>query len=208
MSEYDRDLSVARAEAIEAYATVESELCYVLSALLDIRHDTTAIIFFKISNSGARNGIVASLLDHIHKDKYDIYWHGQPGGGGVPRVDGLFRHINWLDSRRNEIVHWHHSWNASSGGSDGSAARSWEDLRPPFFWAKKGSTATIDETHLRAFIAKAEFVRKALHMFWILTRHPQKIKSDDELQAWLQIFQQPLPYPLPEAHRLSQKLPV
>jgi hypothetical protein len=207
MPDKDRELQIARAEAIEAYAEVESELCYVLSALLNVRHDTTAIVFFKIGNTGSRNSIIASLLDHVHGDKFKVYWHGQPGGGATPKVPGLFNHIKWLDLRRNEIVHWHRV-SSASGGPDG-ITKHWEDYRPPFFWARS-KAAPINKSALDSFITRATFVKQALHIFWMATRHPQKFAKFGEgaLEAWLQIFQQPLPYPLPEDHPLRQKLSV
>ncbi|MEX0853393.1 MAG: hypothetical protein WD036_08965 [Bauldia sp.] len=197
----DDAFRISRALALEAYAKVESELSYLLSAVIGGRHDTAAIIFFKIGNTGARNAIISSLLEHIHGDKYDTYWHGQPGGGGVARVPGLLSLINSLDTRRNEIVHWHPTESVSLG-PDGST-KHWEDLRPAFFWAR-GNATPIATDDFDEFTAKAQFVEKSLQMLWRIMRSPQKV-SEVELQSWTQIFQQPVPYPPPSAHPLAQK---
>lgn len=188
---------------MEAYAKLESELCYVLAALLNTRHDTAAIVFFKITNSAARNAILAALLEHIHGATYKIYWHGQPGGGGVQKVPGLFSLINALDGRRNEIVHWHPTETISSA-PDGTNTK-WEDLRPPFFWAR-GKATPILTADLDEFIDKAEFVRLSLCKFWVLTRNPEKPSMSESIRAtWTRIFQQPVIYPPPEAHPLAPK---
>jgi hypothetical protein len=196
----EQALRTARAHAIEAYARIESELCYVLSALLGTRHDTASIVFFKITSARARNDIIVDLLEHIHQDQFDLYWHGQPGGGSKKRVPGMLTLLNQLDQRRNEIVHWHIVGN-SFAGPDGQLKR-WDDLRPAFFWARSNATP-ISESELREFSVKADFVERSLSVFWKFVRHPQKFKPA-ELAIWQQMFQQPATYPPSKDHPLYQ----
>ena len=70
----DDDLRISRALAIEAYAEVESSLVTLMACLLGITNDLAAIVFFRITNTAARNKILDELLEHRLKDQYETYW--------------------------------------------------------------------------------------------------------------------------------------
>src|SRR5947208_2733345 len=95
---------------------MESAMVVLLGRLLDTTNDRAAIIFYRVTNTNARNSILGQLVESKHGSKYDIYWHGQPGAGGQRREPGLFALIQQLDTRRNEIVHWYPRGNSSSTG--------------------------------------------------------------------------------------------
>jgi hypothetical protein len=200
----DDELRIARALAIEAYAAVESSLVVLLARLLGTANDLAAIVFFRITNTSARNGIIEQLLERAHGTKYDTYWHGQPGAGGQRRVIGLFALIQQLDTRRNEIVHWHPAASVSSSGEQ------WEDLRLPYYWARAPHLKPITTPDLDAFTAKASFVQQSIFYFsQFTTKSPEVFMSayggKDALETWTRIFQQPVPYPPSSDHPLAPK---
>jgi hypothetical protein len=138
-------------------------------------------------------------LEKTHGAQFDIYWHGQPGQPGIPRMPGLFKHINDLDTERHYIVHWHLVREINNGESQ-------EVLRrPAFFWLEPGSTEKITSETLISFIAKANFIIRSINMFHItidlVPRHPAIPEA--ERPPWLRIFQQPVPYPPSDTHPLS-----
>lgn len=103
----DGKLQIARALAIEAYANLEQSLCHLFGILMGSPTDKAAIVYFKLYNASVRNKIIEELLEKAHHSKFDIFWHGQPGQSGVPKIPGLFTHIRQLDEKRNQIIHWH-----------------------------------------------------------------------------------------------------
>jgi hypothetical protein len=196
------ELRIARAVALEAYASVESALVVLLARLLNTTNDLAAIVFFRITNTAARNGIIENLLTKIYEDKYDVYWRGQSGGGSQKRVPGLFALIQQLDTRRNELVHWHPTSHSSSSGER------WTDLRPAYYWARAPHLNPIKEDELNAFAEKAKFAQKSIFYFTQFISKPPDVFENaygHPLETWTQIFQQPIPYPPSSDHPLAPK---
>jgi hypothetical protein len=100
----DLPLQLARANAINAYASVEQSLCRVFGHLLRTDLDRAAIVFYSITNTHARNRIIDGLLEKRHGTTYEAYWNGIPN---TQNRRGMFTTIRQLDQSRNEIVHWH-----------------------------------------------------------------------------------------------------
>jgi hypothetical protein len=195
------ELRVARALAIEAYAGVESSLVVLLGRLLGTTNDSAAIVFFRITNTSARNGIIEQLLEQKHGTKYDTYWHGQPGSGGQRRIPGLFALIRQLDSRRNEIVHWHPRQTSSTGDES-------DDLVPAYYWARAPHLEPITKPDLNEFIAKANFVQRSIFYFNQFTSKAPEVflrAYGRDLETWTRLFQQPVPYPPAGDHPLTTK---
>jgi hypothetical protein len=167
---------------------------------MNTTHAIASIVFFKITNSIARNTIISDLLNQCHDEKYDIFWHGKPGKGGTKAVIGLLGQIVTLDAKRNHIVHWHTNQHLASIKGH---ARRWEDLRPAFWWAR-GEQSPISTEELNKFIEHAEFVEKMLHAFWSFLRYRDKFIAT-EGPAWSQVFEQPVPYPPSADHPLALK---
>jgi hypothetical protein len=198
----DDELRVARALSIEAYAGVESALVVLLARLLGTTNDLAAIIFFRITNTSARNGIIEQLLEKAHGASYDTYWHGQPGAGGQRRIPGLFALIQQLDTRRNEIVHWHPRSSSSSLGER------WDDLMPAYYWARAPHLKPITTADLDEFTTKADFVQLSIFHFSQFTSKAPDVflrAYGGELETWTRIFQQPATYPPSEGHSLALK---
>ncbi len=199
----DDELRLARAISIEAYASVESAMVVLLARLLGTTNDLAAIVFFRITNTSARNGIIEQLLEKAHGTKYNNYWHGQPGTGAQRRVPGLFALIQQLDSRRNEIVHWH------SASTSTSLGERWDDLRPAYFWARSPHLKPITTPDLDEFTIRAGFVQRSIFYFVQFTSKTTEVflrAYGGELETWTQIFQQPATYPPASDHPLAPKL--
>jgi hypothetical protein len=139
-------------------------------------------------------------MEKSHGTQYDLYWHGQPGQSGVPKVPGLFTHIRDLDNKRNQIVHWHLV-------REVSAAHSEEVLKRPAFWYEKGSAEKITKDDLISFVAKANFIVKSINKFYLIIYAAPRIPAlpESDRTPWLNIFQQPVPYPPPETHPLFSR---
>lgn len=90
-----RKLVVARAAAINAYAGVEQQLLIMFMTLTGLNSEIGGMIFFRIVNTRSRNAMMEELLAAILGKKLD------------PFQKSLFKIIGYLDSKRNEIVHWH-----------------------------------------------------------------------------------------------------
>jgi len=198
----DDELRIARALAIEAYAGVESALVVLLGRLLGTTNDLAAIVFFRITNTSARNGIIEKLLEKAHGPKYDTYWHGQPGAGAQRRIPGLFALIQQLDERRNEIVHWHSRSSVSSTGDR------WDDLVPAYYWARAPHLKPITTPDLNAYIEKANFAQRSLFYFCQFTTKAPDVfmrAYGGEFETWESLFQQPVPYPPSSNHPLAPK---
>jgi hypothetical protein len=196
----DDELRVARALAIEAYAGVESSLVVLLGRLLGTTNDVAAIVFFRITNTSARNGILEQLLEKAHGDRYDTYWHGQAGEGARRRIPGLFALILQLDTRRNEIVHWHPTASVSSTGER------WEDLRPAYHWARLTHLKPITTSDLDEFTQKAKFVQASIFAFCMFTTKPDVWAKASGVgpETWTHTFEQPVSYPPSSDHPLAK----
>ena len=88
-------LIMLRGEAINSYSGLEIALLQSMISFGDIKRDVASIIFYKITNTGARNAIVDRLKKRAWKDKYNLFWNS------------LMKGIGQLDNERNVIVHWH-----------------------------------------------------------------------------------------------------
>jgi hypothetical protein len=188
------EFKILRAQAIENYAAIEQALASLFTNLLGTSRDKGGVVFFRITNASSRNKIISALLKKAQGDKYNAVWHGENG------VPGLIVLIRQLDQARNELVHWHmvHKVYAKD---DGAVTRE-PVLRPPNFWDRNPDTPEIDEPILSAFVAKADFVSRALNMLNALIEDTGFLTNVEI--PWPQIFCQPIVYPPPDTHPLSR----
>ncbi len=185
-----------RGASIEAYAGVEQALCLVISGLMGVGHDVAASIFFRVVNSKARNQILEDLLkQRIPETDTLKYWFGTPGSRNKK---GLITYINQIDSRRNEIVHWHILHNINYEDNDSLSYDIY--LTRPIFWMNSNSKP-IRMGEMDKFIAQCEFIHHSLTMFYV-TQFPKSISSppSPKLDAWRDIFRQLCVYPPPSTH--------
>jgi hypothetical protein len=191
----DTDMQIARAVAIEEYASVESAMSRVFAALLGTTDRKGSIVFFAIVNTRSRNSILEALLEDKHGKKYDAYWYGEPGSPGKPRTGGLITLIRQLDDLRNHIVHWHPVRQISQSGTS-------EALYPPHFWHRAPLADPITHEFLIEFAQKANFVYRSLSMFYFFTTAYDRLSAESQ-KTWLEIFARPAIYPPSSTHPIS-----
>ena len=192
------DFLIWRARAIEAYAQVEQSLNMLFAQLMETPIDSAAIVFFRITNKQSRNAIISELLTRRHEKQYEVYWHGTPG---TANKRGLMTLVRQLDSRRNEIVHWHTGQQISV---DDEKAVGKIFLRKPNFWTYKSDRSEISAADLQEFHAKAGFVAKAINIF-TMNAHNLLRGDSPAKPTWREICQQPCIYPPPDNHPLALK---
>ncbi len=181
-----QQLVLARAEAIDAYASLEHWLCSLFAGLTKMDHDAAAIVFYRIANTRSRNAIIEDLLRRRFGTTYRAYWNS------------MLKFLGQLDQKRNQIVHWH------IGGSPEAEYIAAALQRPgnSYFLDPDGSKLT--QTDLTDFMGRAQFAATSICCFCLLEWGG--FSDPDEPRAWHDTFLQPLIYPPPEAHPLSRML--
>ena len=183
-------LWIAIAHAIQSYAQLEQSLCHIMAYTGDIKGDVAATIFFKIAAASARNSILEKLIRKKFGDRFNLFWNA------------FFKDLRVTDQRRNEIVHWN-VVNSISFKDEHTAVVT-PTLNPPNFWDRDKNTPSLGIPELVAFIAKCSTYSRLCTMFFASTSGKMPL---DAAKEWLDIFQQPLVYPLPEDHPLNRKPP-
>lgn len=188
---------VARARAIEEYASVESALADIFISLLGTKHtDRAAYTFYSITSAHTRNTLVGEFLEREFGDKYGAYWTGMRGQE-MRKAKGMWRLIKSLDQVRNNIVHWHPVYGLPL--DEGAPIR--EGIARPFHATVK-PPPIIDRDELADFIYKAFFVHMSLTQFNRLAILEEGL-SDPGSETWLGMFQQPAAYPPDRSHPLT-----
>lgn len=192
-AENEPDFQIWRAHAINSYAHVEQSLAQCISDLIGSDPVVGFTVFYQVSNARSRLRIFEKLIEHRHKDSYDVFLHGRPG---TKDKSGLLGLLNSLDQRRNEIVHWHVLQEITG---DGETMRSTLVLAPPAFWsgmaAERRTTADMQE-----FSRKATFTSRILNMFNVF--NSKAIRPEGWDDKWSPVFREPCSYPPSESHPL------
>jgi hypothetical protein len=155
-----------------------------------MEQSVAATIFFKVSSYDARNKIIEKLIHKKHSSAFNLFWNG------------YLKELRTIDLKRNEIVHWmtvqHVGLDAQSRIVAGVT------LIPPNFWdVDPTSGPRITCKDLAAFFVKCEIFSRLCNMFTLITGDHGV--GPEITQPWLEIFRQPLAYPLPADHLLLQK---
>jgi hypothetical protein len=183
---------INRGKAIQAYAILEQALCFALSSLAEIKYDVAATIFYKITNTGSRSGILERLLHKKHGPTFNLFWNA------------YFKDLRQIDLKRNAIVHWLTAQNAAFNTHQmmivGLA------LIPPAAISDGGPTEQIGLRGLIDFTRKCLIYSRLCHMFFMTTSTTHPV-DESTRGTWLDIFQQPLVYPLPADHPLLAQTP-
>ena len=181
-----------RGKAIQGYAQLEDSLCRLFAALGDIPPATARTVFFKMTSTGSRNSILEKLLHAKHGQKFNPFWNS------------YLNKLRNIDTTRNEIVHWLAAANAKF--DDQNILRVGVTLIPPGapMAAVPSSSPRLISLDLRTFANKCDEFAHLANMFAIST-NPLPNADSNALNLWLEIFQQPLVYPLPYDHLLFQK---
>jgi hypothetical protein len=188
--EFVQRFLVARGKAVQEYAEYEQSLAGLYAYLTGMERDIAGVTFFKLSQARARIAILERLLHKKHGAKYNPFWNS------------LVKHMDAIDRKRNEIVHWGtvvHIGLTANGVQTNTLA-----LEPPNFWDRTEGTPSIWEDDLYDFIVKVDYFARAINMFLaVMTGVPL-----DALPTWQEIFLQPITYPPPDTHPLCRKRPA
>lgn len=185
----DHPLWSIRGHAIQSYANLEQSLCRLFAEVSGTTLDIASIIFFKITSSSARDTILDKLMEKKYGDTHSVFWKS---AGKI---------IATLTQTRNHIVHWNVA-NLNKDGISGLVL-----MVPNIFdWVlNRTSEPPITIVDILEFNEKCHTVTRLCHMFFCF-HHPHLTTTwTPELrQAWRDIFQQPIEYPIPDNHPLSQ----
>jgi hypothetical protein len=176
-----------RGHAIQAYANLEQSLCGLFARIADLRRDVAATIFFKITNTQARNSIIERLIRKRYGATYRLFWNS------------FLKELRPIDIKRNEVVHWNA---VNSIGEVDATGRPLVrvSLVPPNYWDIDENSPEVTAQDLMDFISKCMIFVRLCNMFLLATGD----KMGDRAKPWLDVFQQPLVYPLPADHPLSR----
>lgn len=178
-------LRLARANAIQCYASLEQSLWRLLAELTTLDEDIAGTIFFRIVNTRSR----MSILEYVAKRKANP--------ATIPFLNSAFKRCEQLDQTRNGIIHWHQvielSWPIRA------------ELCPPNYYARTADTKCIQVSDLKNFSKETDFLSRSLNMY-CFSYGPKWAAHNRELGPWLDIFQQPMIYPPPASHPLAQTL--
>jgi hypothetical protein len=186
----DARLKIARAEAIDAYSSLEIALSRLFADVLGTKPDLAGIVLFRIGNARARNRMIELLIKRKYGAKFNLYWNF------------VFKFIGQLDQRRNEVVHWSVRITphfARSGKLTSATAK----LVPPNIWDHRRGEESLSERDLNDFARKCDFAEAAVWSFVMFS----VTRNRERRATWRDIFQQPLAYPPPENHPICQRWP-
>jgi hypothetical protein len=148
--------------------------------------DVAATIFYKITSSGSRNAIIEKLLHKKHGTTFNLFWNS------------YLKQLRPIDIRRNEIVHWLSA--SYSTIDENNMIATGVVLIHPAFRDLQQDSPRITLSDLRAFSEQCDVFTRLCNIFTQTTIGNRD--SLDNYDAWLQIFQILLVYPLPANHPL------
>lgn len=187
----DARFKMARADAIDAYSGLEIAFARLFAVVLGTKPDLAGVVLFRVGNSRARNNMIEQLIKRKYGSKHNSYWNS------------VFKLVGQLDHTRNEIVHWTINVLPNFNRS-GKLTSATVLLVPPNIWDRRRGKQKLTERDLKAFALKCEFAEAAVWSFVMFALAPRNRKRR---AVWLNIFQQPLVYPPPEAHPIRERWP-
>ena len=191
----ERDLAsnpiwATRGLAIQRYADLEQTLCKLFANLTGMKSDIAGIVFFKIVNTRARNGIIDKIIRKIYSGKYSLFWNS------------YLVQLRNIDTTRNHIVHWNTMHDIHI---DAALEHTHEvKLMPPNFWNVSPDTPVLSLNDIKKFMEACDIFAKLCYAFQFTLNG--RMSPDDN--TWLEIFRRPLIYPLPEDHPLYSTQPI
>jgi hypothetical protein len=188
------DIWAIRGKAIQAYADLEQALARLFAGLSETKLSIASIIFFRISNTDARNRIIEKLFKKKFLSQFNLF------------RNSMLDQLRSINIERNEIVHWNVVNHV--GLDEHGKTTSLPLLMPPTFWVNDGNRQTKGVPELLEFIVKCQFYSGLLNMFCVMTGLiPGEVPVDEAVrQTWLDIFSQQIVYPPPSTHPLSPEL--
>jgi len=189
-NELYREMQIARADAIQAYANLEQALCALFAYVGGMTNRMAATIFFRISAFGSRR----KILEELFREKFR-------GASLTEFIVSLMGSLGAVEQERNEVVHW-----TIVTQIFGQTIK--VRLHPPVFWSRPFDPQRGDHKdaeRLRIFTDKCHFWELACLKFIDAVNALSPLDAVARA-AWLDIFQRPIFYPLPEDHLLWRTL--
>jgi hypothetical protein len=177
-----------RGKAIQSYAILEQSLCHAFAQLADMKLETALVIFYKITNTGSRDSILERLLHKKHGTRFNLFWNV------------YFKELRKINTKRNELAHWLSALNAAL--NDQNIMLVGITLIHPSSLVNQQPEKHLTSNDLIEFSSKCQIFARLCIMFCLVTS--DKTLDEDTKKTWLEIFQQPLVYPLPADHPLNQ----
>ncbi|WP_175684220.1 hypothetical protein [Burkholderia cenocepacia] len=138
-----------RGRAIDAFANIESQLCWVMADAGKIDHQIAATIFYSNISMSPRVEIVTAILEATYGDQFKKFW------------DSARKIIESLNRQRNKIVHWH-DYPVYEGPELKYVA---EVLIHPVIDNRNEKFSQLAIDDLRQFTQKAKYTSKVLGAF-------------------------------------------
>jgi hypothetical protein len=180
-----------RGKAIQNYANLEQALCRIFSLISGTDEDVATIIFFKISSYDARNKIIEKLFKKKFGAAYNLF------------RNSLLEDLRPINIERNEIVHW--GVTNMMSANEASETIATLTLKPLTAWMFDPNAPSKTTDDLITFSHKCWFYARLCNMFYVIEKGTMINFPKSERQTWIDIFQQPIVYPPPEAHPLYLK---
>lgn len=181
-------LQLARAKAMDGYAMLEQGLCGVFARAGDMRDEVAGVVFYRLTNTRSRLAIIDKLV-RIKLGKDDAKHR--------PFVNSVIKAVKALDQTRNEVAHWHPAVHIYADPDETHTAYEVE-LMPPNFWGWDSNTPSHSDATLTAFADECDAYARALNLF------AEVLRGERQLPPSLDIFREPLVYPLPAGHPLAR----
>ncbi|MER8385239.1 hypothetical protein NKH14_06905 [Mesorhizobium sp. M1380] len=177
------EFSIARSNAINEYARLESHLAMIFEAISGAEIQRAYAMFASITNSQTRMSTMKQLLNLSHGEKYDKFF------------DSLSVHLMGISKTRNKIVHWiavqsYRGEQEFNPKTDISLAS-----HPDIFVNKHFYKHEIID-----FTRKASFFAAITHRFAVNLKHPELSRGNPDLRPWHEIFIEKISYPPPSNH--------
>jgi len=178
------EFMLARAHAVEQYASVEVELAQLCAHLMGVTPDVSGVMFYRMNNARSRLSVIEKLLKKRHSTKYNLFWNS------------LHKQLNPIDEFRNRVVH--SSVKKTVCSYPGTNGIPWTSLMPPNWTDTNEHTEEIFRDDLYRFILKCHFFMQLILWFRMSLEGVEKASTP----TWLQIFLEPVAYPPPSTHPL------
>lgn len=179
-------LHIMRGAALDSYSAVEASLCRLFAHLLGTDDEAAGTVFYRINNARSRNTMIEKLLKQRHGAEFNLFWNS------------LERLLRTIAETRNSTVHWQTVIEIGDTGVQGY-------LHPPNIAAGLRTDNVIRLPELQEFRDKCSFISRSINIFkTVLGGWPAEKLEPDTLQAYREICLQPITYPPPDNHPLSQ----
>lgn len=186
-----KEFSIARAEAINAYANFEHHFAILFRTLLGVDSAKAFAVFGAVINSRARIRMIERLLHLSFGDKYSTFFNS------------LRNKLQGLDEVRNRIAHWL----VLQQHRDGAEFKPNTDI----FLSEHPNTyarGKIYKHELEHFSKQADFYRLLVFYFAMHLENPAATSNDPSKRAWEVIFLEEVAYPPPEDHPLHRRYKI